>query len=232
MFNLRSGGQGKASPAQAPTIDAIRRRARHRLMGATVLVLAAVIGLPLLFDTQPRPIAVDIPIEIPERQMAKAPVGAAGPPQAVGVQVAALDEREEMVSATSPMPAVSKAVASTPVSPVRAADVPEGQPARNASKVPPPVAPEPAAPPIRPPSDGKVTERMIVQVGAFAEPARAQDVRSKLERAGLKTYTHVAKTKDGDRIRVRLGPFDSRSEAEKAAAKVKALGLPAAILTL
>nr|MCU0763630.1 SPOR domain-containing protein [Hydrogenophaga sp.] len=34
------------------------------------------------------------------------------------------------------------------------------------------------------------------------------------------------------RIRVRLGPFSNRPDAEKAAARVKALGLPAAILTL
>jgi DedD protein len=75
-------------------------------------------------------------------------------------------------------------------------------------------------------------ERVVVQVGAFAEASGARTVRLKLEAAGLKTYTHVAETSEGKRIRVRLGPFDSRAEAEKAAARVKALGLPAAILTL
>ena len=54
----------------------------------------------------------------------------------------------------------------------------------------------------------------------------------KLERAGLKTYTHVAETKEGKRIRVRVGPFATRAEAEKVAAKVKGLQLPASILTL
>jgi DedD protein len=82
--------------------------------------------------------------------------------------------------------------------------------------------------------DGKAapSARVVVQVGAFADQARAREVRQRLERAGLKTYTHVADTPEGKRIRVRLGPFDSRAEAEKAATKVKALGLPAAILTL
>jgi DedD protein len=42
----------------------------------------------------------------------------------------------------------------------------------------------------------------------------------------------VAETSEGKRIRVRVGPFASRAEADKAAARVKALGLPAAILTL
>jgi DedD protein len=77
-----------------------------------------------------------------------------------------------------------------------------------------------------------VEGRFIVQVGAFAETARAQQVRQQLERAGLKTYTHVADTAEGKRIRVRLGPFSTRADAEKAAAKAKATGLPAAILTL
>ena len=72
----------------------------------------------------------------------------------------------------------------------------------------------------------------MVQVGAFADVARAREARLKLERAGLKTYTHVAETAEGKRIRVRVGPYATKAEADKAAARVKALGLPAAILTL
>ena len=83
-----------------------------------------------------------------------------------------------------------------------------------------------------PPPAPAAAERVVVQVGAFADEARARETRQKLERAGLKTYTHVAQTAEGRRIRVRLGPYDSRAEAEKVAGRVKALGLPAAILTL
>ncbi len=74
--------------------------------------------------------------------------------------------------------------------------------------------------------------RFVVQVGAFAENDKAQQVRLKVERAGMKTYTNVAQTKEGTRTRVRVGPFSTRAEAEKAAAKIKTLDLPAAILTL
>ena len=74
--------------------------------------------------------------------------------------------------------------------------------------------------------------RFVVQVGAFAENDKAQQVRLKVERAGMKTYTNVAQTKEGARTRVRVGPFTTRAEAEKAAAKIKTLDLPAAILTL
>ena len=76
------GRGGKSAGRQAPLANAqnpadtaeamreVRARARTRLMGATVLLLVGVIGFPLLFETQPRPIPVDLPIEIPARNAA------------------------------------------------------------------------------------------------------------------------------------------------------------------
>ena len=61
MIPSRSGSQGSSS-APPQSIEAVRRRARHRLIGASVRVAIGVIGFPLLFESQPRPIAVDIPI--------------------------------------------------------------------------------------------------------------------------------------------------------------------------
>ncbi len=236
MFNLRSGGQGASSPSQPPTIEAIRRRARHRLIGASVLVLAGVVGFSLLFDAQPRPVAVDVPIDIPAKQTTP-PLTLPASAKAPDVKVDGLDEREEAVVAQPPAPAA--APVPTPA--------PTPTPAPAAERPPVATAPTPSPAPTAKPVatdasraqallDGKTTPaaaaRVVVQVGAFAEQARAQEVRNKLERAGLKTYTHVAETAEGKRIRVRLGPYDSRADAEKAASKVKALGLPAAILTL
>jgi DedD protein len=74
--------------------------------------------------------------------------------------------------------------------------------------------------------------RFVVQVGAFADAARAKEARTKLERAGLKTYTTVVETKDGQRTRVRVGPFGDKTDADSAASKIKALDLPAAVLVL
>ncbi len=247
MFKLRPGGQGNASPSQPPTIEAVRRRARHRLIGASVLVLAGVIGLPLLFDTQPRPIPVDIPIDIPAKNSAKPLSLPSEKPQASAAKVDGLAEGEEAVAKTPAKEAASAAPApmvqapakteapakpEEPASkPVEAAPVPKPTPAPEAAK--PAAAPTDAAR-AQALLDGKAASaaRVVVQVGAFADQARAREVRQRLERAGLKTYTHVADTPEGKRIRVRLGPFDTRADAEKAANKVKGLGLPAAILTL
>ena len=71
-----------------------------------------------------------------------------------------------------------------------------------------------------------------MQVGAFADGSKAAEVRGKLERAGLKTYVQVIETKDGKRTRVRVGPFESRDAADKAATRIKGMGLAASVLTL
>lgn len=210
----------------------MRRRARHRLIGASVLVLLGVVGFPLLFDTQPRPISVDIPIEIPAKST---PAPAVKPPVAAVVAPATikppapsvearetLSAREEVVEASAPpKPTVEPAKpAPAPADAERARALLEGK-----------TATAPAATAAATPATA-AAERLVVQVGAFSEEAGARTVRQKLEAAGLKTYTHVAETSEGRRIRVRLGPYNSRAEADKAAARVKALGLPAAVLTL
>jgi DedD protein len=243
FFKFRKGADEPAATRQPPeSIEAMRKRARHRLIGAGVLVLLGVIGFPLLFDTQPRPIAVDIPIEIPDRNKAK--------PLAVPAKPAV---QAPVVSGPVTAPALAPASSQEAVTPAPQ-QVAEAPPA--AKTEPPPAAkpePKPEAKPepkvVAKPDNGTKAKallegkgvekvaagsegRFVVQVGAFADVAKAREARLKLERAGLKTYTNVAETKDGKRVRVRAGPFGSRAEADKAASKIKGLDLPAAILTL
>jgi DedD protein len=102
------------------------------------------------------------------------------------------------------------------------------------------VAPKPeAAPPKAQPAPAPAAApnaesggRFVVQVGAFAESSAVREARAKVEKLGLSTYTQVVETSGGARTRVRLGPFATREEADKAAGRVKAAGLPAAVLTL
>lgn len=53
-----------------------KKRARRRLIGAVALVLAAVIGLPMVFDSEPKQTAPQIAIEIPSKDelLPKSPV--------------------------------------------------------------------------------------------------------------------------------------------------------------
>ena len=243
FFKTRKGGdESQAARQQPESIEAMRKRAKHRLIGAGVLVLVGVIGFPLLFDTQPRPIAVDIPIEIPDRNKVK-PL--AVPPQP-GVQapVAAGPVTAAAPAETKADPASQSKAPPQPEAKAPAQPQPEPKVAAKSPEPPPPAQAKPAAKPgdgakAQALLEGKPADaaaaaegRFVVQVGAFADENKARDARKKVERAGLKTYTNVADTKDGKRIRVRAGPFASKAEAEKAADKIKGLDLPANILTL
>lgn len=240
LFKLRKKkvDEPVAAASPAESIEVMRRRARHRLIGAVVLVLAGVIGFPLLFDTQPRPVAVDIPIEIPDRNKVRplpppqAPQASGKVTQEVPVPVPAApvitESKPEAASAPAAQPApVEKAAKAEPVPEKKAEAKADTRAEAKATEV----AKAKAL------LEGKsVTadagSRFVVQVGAFAEKDKARQAQQKLERAGLKNYTNVAETKNGTRIRVRAGPFASRAEADKAAQKIKGLDLPAAVLTL
>ena len=255
LFKFRKGDDDRVANASQPeSVEVMRRRARHRLIGAAVLVLVAVVGFPLLFDTQPRPISIDLPIDIPDRTKTK-PLTIPVPPPAVAVApvappvdpvtvapapeprvttAASLDAKEQVVGARPDVKPLAKPEPKAEPKPVARAEVkPEPKPVAKPDdgtkakallegKSVEAAAPAPAA----------VEGRFVVQIGAFADSAKAQEARHKVERTGLKTYTQVAETKDGKRIRVRVGPYANRAEAEKAASKIKGLDLPAAILTL
>ncbi len=248
FFKFRTPGQPGADGSQAgvsPTqsIEVMRRRARHRLIGAAVLVLAGVVGFPLLFDSQPRVVAVDIPIDIPDKAKVKPLVLGAAP----GVERPASAAAPEPVASAPTPPA--KPQADTQIEPKPAAPTPV------VSKPPaavPAVAPVPEKPATKPGAEaddgakaralleGKdeasaatsAAGRFVVQVGAFSDAAKLREVRQKLEKAGLKTYTQVVDTKDGKRTRVRVGPFGTQGEADTAAARIKGLDLPASVLKM
>ncbi len=234
FFKFRkSGDEASATSTPPVSIEAMRTRAKHRLIGAAVLVLIGVVGFPLLFDKQPRPISVDTPIEIPDKSKAKPLTVPVPQPAATPITPAA----------TSVSPATPAAEAPPPTDKVKPAETAKAieKPVENVADKP--VAAKPAV------DDGDKAQallegkapakaadagagRFVVQVGAYADATRAREVRLKVEHAGLKTYTQAVETKDGHRIRVRVGPFADKAEADKAADKIKKLGLPAGILNL
>ena len=226
-----------AAPAVAPeSVEALRRRARYRLAGAALLVLAGVIGFPLLFDNQPRPIAVDIPIDIPDKAKVKPLAMAPAPVQtAQGSEPAAAaapEPKEEVIIPAKPAKAEAKAAdkASDKVAD-KASDKLAEKPADKAADK---AADRPADKVADKPADKAADKsgRFIVQFGAYADAAHAHEARMKVEKAGLKTYAQVIDGPDGKKFRVRVGPYPQRSEAEKVAEKIKKLDLPATVLGL
>ena len=253
FFKFRKGSDdAPATTRQAESLDVLRRRARHRLIGAAILVLAGVVGFPMVFDNQPRPISVDIPIEIPDKAKARPLPSPAPKPAAAAsaVSLAQVTSVPESIITEPHEPVAHKNEEKVALAPVFASS--------NATKNIATPAPKPDVsheakpadkPSIKPAADAKAQAlldanhsadkkdaasdgRFVVQVGAFSDNVKAHGARVKVERAGLKTYTQEVQAKDGPRIRVRVGPFASKAEAEKAAEKIKKLDLPAAILSL
>ena len=223
FFKSRSPGNASADDKNADglaaqSLDTLRRQARHRLIGATVLVLLAVIGFPLVFDTKPRELAADIRIEMPDKDAVRPSQAPTPPPSVVAAPVPVPD----VPASTEPTAAevVTKAVVPPSVMPEK-----PQQSAAKEEEVP--SKPDPGSE-----KSGDSAPRFIVQVGAFAEESKSKEVRSKLEKAGIKTYTHIAQTKEGKRIRVRVGPFATKEEAQKTVDKIKSLQLSATVLTL
>lgn len=239
FFKFRkAAGETQASAPAPESVDALRRRARYRLAGAAILVLAAVVLFPLLFDSQPRPIAVDIPIDIPDKAKVKplvnaspaveAPVTASiGSGQtATGPLATAPKEPEKEEVIISPSRSVP------PSAPAKVEPKMDAKPAKPVDQPAEKLADKPADKATDKATDKAAAGRFIVQFGAFSDSARAHEARMKVERAGLKTYAQVIDGPDGKKFRVRVGPFEKRSDAEKAAEKIKKLDLPAAILGL
>jgi DedD protein len=258
--NAASSNEG-ASAGSADSLEVVRRRARYRLIGAVVLVFVAVVAFPFLFDTQPRPVAVDTPILIPDRDntpplVAAKPVPAAqapAKPLLSGASVvspqASLDAGKEEVVLPNAAPASAavnepKPAASVPAKPAASAQTPPAAAASVPSKPAPTAAKADKPAPTKPANDGAKAKALLegkpaasehtkvtLQVGAFSDADKVREVRRKLEQAGLKTYIQVVEGKDGKKTtRVRVGPYDTRAEADKAAARIRKLDLPASVL--
>lgn len=212
-----------------------KKRARRRLIGATALVLAAVIGLPMIFDSEPRPISQDINIQIPPRDKApemnaspmplpptQATQPEAPPPEAQKPEA----PKQTAADAASSSPSASDAKpeprqpSSAALAAEKAATVAVGE-KRVDSLVDKPVA----APADTAKTADKDRGRYIVQVAAVSNKAKVDELLQKLKRGGIEGYWQKITTKEGDRFRVRVGPFSSRDEAEKMSKRIDKLGL-------
>jgi DedD protein len=209
--------------AESQEIGALRRRGRRRLVGAIALVLLAVIVLPMVFDSEPRQGAPAVSVRIPSEDDAgfsprpapkipnapKPALPETQKPAAVPKVEAKPDEKQQKVA---PAP--------------KAEPKPEEKPAAQATpKAPPPEEQQRAQAAIR-------GEQFVVPVAALANADKLKELLARLNEAKLPHYTETVATAQGQVTRVRVGPFDDRPAAEKAAERLKTLGLkPGTIAT-
>ncbi len=74
--------------------------------------------------------------------------------------------------------------------------------------------------------------RFLLQVGAYSNVKSARLASDRVGKAGMTAYHETVKTANGDWIRVRIGPFDSREAAEQAQQTLKRAGVTAALIAL
>jgi DedD protein len=170
----------------------LRTRARRRLIGAAVLLLASVFLVPLLLDSKPRPVS-DPVITMPAQP----------------AQVAASAEPTRDTEASTP---AAPATAAEPTW----AEVPAAKAARPLADTPTPAA----AP----------SERFALQVAAMATVGAANQLAARLKKAGFGAYVEAVDTSEGQRHRVRVGPYASREEAQRVSERLRASGFAAALV--
>lgn len=231
-----------------------KKRARRRLIGAIALVLAAIIGLPMIFDSEPKPLATDIAIQIPSRdtpvaRRADRPAKPAA--KSVAVEAGSGADIKVPQPAESASPAQEKSV--VPASPAAAQTA---EPTIQKGSADQGTQPDPKKPVaqlaeksddaerahaiLSGKSDAAATktvaererkaDKFVVQVAALASKEKVLELQNKLKKAGIKSFTQKVATQSGERIRVRIGPFASKDEADKARAKVVKLGLNGSVM--
>ncbi|XVJ70552.1 MAG: SPOR domain-containing protein [Rhizobacter sp.] len=267
------------SASAAPSVHQARTRARRRLIGASLLVLMGIVAFPILFESQPRPIPVDIPIDIPRAEDAPPlripPAVSSAPAPTIPPARSQVVVVEPAVPASSTAPATASTAKTTPaVVPSAAAeaaskaaaakvvtdkdkadkekaDKSEKDKTKEAERASREAAQKASNEAARAKallegkdvkakessSDGSkktaaTAGRFVVQVGAYADADAAKDVRQKVEKLGFKTYTQVVETSSGSRTRVRVGPVESKEQADKVLERLKAAGVSAVVLTL
>lgn len=126
-----SAGEGGRRASRGDPILPEKKRARRRLVGAIALVLAAVVALPMLLDSEPKPLATDIAIHIPDKDKA-APLPV---PAEQVAPTASVDSDEEIIEPV-PAPPAGTRTPPTVVSSATPGAVPPSTPVASA---PPPM---------------------------------------------------------------------------------------------
>lgn len=233
--------------SEAPdlAVDELKRRARRRLVGAIVLALTAAVLLPLLLESEPKPLGDDVSIQIPPIDNGKfvnplSPDKPASPP---GKKADAGAKSVPPAGAAAPAPietpppaAVAPAPTETPPPADAKPAAPEPAPAAAA---PTTAETRPEPPPAAPKTDANAEplakdvnaggNAFVVQVAAFTDRYGALALVRKLKLAGFPCYTEPATTAKGTMHRVRVGPYGSRDAAEAARVKLKGIGYDAMV---
>ena len=197
--------------ADSPDAILLKRRARRRLVGAVALVVLVVVIVPVVLDQQPRTVTQPLTVRIPAQDGGGPFNSPVLPPLSSPQSAPKKGEARQEVNASPGGPAAAEVAKS------RAPERIDAQEENKRAKADEAEARRAKA------SPGE--NAYVVPLGAFSHPDNAMQVRKKARSAGIKSYTETIKVAQGERTRVRAGPFSSQDAAEKAREKLKSLGI-------
>jgi len=199
-----AGGGATRRPGADPMLPE-KKRARRRLVGAIALALAAAVGLPMLLDSEPKPLAGDIAIQIPAKDKA-APLPVPAADKAVSA-ADSVDKDEEVVDAPPP--------ASANKTPAVAAAKPDSV----ATQPPAVMKPEPAKPEHM--EAPKVEHKDARAEARLAEKERAEREKAAHEKAAQEKAAHEKAEHDRAERLAREAREKARAKAEDKPVKPK-----------
>lgn len=208
--------------APSPEASEIRRRGRRRLLGAVTLVMALVVFVPMILDSEPRPPRSEPSPAIPPKENAT-PLPVPSPaPTPVEAPAAAPSPSRPPHGGNGPGPNVpAQAPDKAPISASGEVLPPSSSQAPQADNASSSRAPQGGnGPGSNSTSTSPRLEGFAVQVGAFREEERLKQARAKLEAAHVPHYTERVAGSGGPITRLRAGPFPTREAAEAARAKL------------
>jgi len=219
-------GRARAKKKDEP-IDPVlpeKKRARRRLIGAVALTLGLVIGLPMVLDSEPKPVSGEIEIRIPSRDK-QSKLSASRP---ASTSAATLEKTIETPQPSTDVPAPGE---TPPVNEKSAAaEKPAAVKAEPAKAEPEKAVKVETKENKAKPATDVAQAKFVIQVAALATQEKVNELQARLTKAGIKSHTQKVSVQDGERIRVRTGPFASKSEAEKICAKLDKMSLKCTIL--
>ncbi len=222
------------NPRPDPAAE-LRVRARRRLIGAGALLLAAVVLVPMVLDPAPRPVPDTVPIDIPSEKtpftprLSLPPVPEPGSaPMAPPDVSPASDAGKSDAAAKSDAKADAKGDAKADAKPEAKA---EGKTEPKAdSKADAKAEAQRARDLLEGKAPAEKKGKYVLQAAALGSETAAAELSARLKKGGLAPYTEKVQTQEGTRWRVRVGPFATREEAEKARARLRALDVNATLV--
>jgi DedD protein len=198
-----------------------KQRARRRLVGAIALVVAAVIILPMVLDSHPKPVTDDISIDIPNRP---APRVAHKSPEDTQAGVAP----DNPTPAEPALAASSLAPAATAKTDQPGSTKPSANATTNANATPAakPQAPAPAVAANTAPAAPSAPAKPAVRTPAPRAAAPSDDEINNAA-ASADANSGTPASPPGSRFAVQLGAFANDANARNWVTKLKAAGVPA-----